>query len=96
MHGYFIGLISGRPILGAELFGIAPDPTAIATLALLLAAQPGRMTWLLLAPPLLWCTASAATLFALGAWEGWIPIAAVALTIAAQARRCRRAAKDRV
>lgn len=90
----FIGLISGRPILGAELFGMAPDPTAIATLGLLSAAQPGRMTWLLLAPPLLWCAASAATLLAMGAWEGWVPFAAIALTIAAQARRRRRLAKD--
>ncbi len=81
----FIGLISGRPILGAELFGITPDPTAIGTLGLLLAAQPGRWTWLLLAPPLLWCAASAATLFAMEAWEGWIPLAAIALTLTARA-----------
>jgi len=91
----FIGLISGRPIQGAELFGIAPDPTAIATLGLLSAAQPGRITWLLLAPPLLWCAASAATLLALGAWEGWIPIAAIALTLKAQTWRRRRVATDR-
>ena len=83
----FLGLISGRPLLGAEVFAIAPDPTAIATLSLLLSVQAGRTTWLLLAPPLLWCAASAATLFALGAWEGCVPLAAMVAALAGQAVR---------
>ncbi len=91
----FVGLVSGRPIAGAELFGLAPDPTAIATLGFLSAVQPGRMTWLLLAPPLLWCAVSAATLLALGAWEGWIPLAAIALTLAAQLGRHSKKTQDR-
>jgi hypothetical protein len=59
--------LSGRPWTQAELFGIAPDPTAIATLGVLLAAA-GRARWKLMLVPLGWCTVSGATLYAMRSW----------------------------
>ena len=54
-------LFTGRPWTQAEMFGLAPDPTAIATLGVLLAAN--RSHWHLLVPPLLWCAISGLTLW---------------------------------
>jgi hypothetical protein len=58
-----IGPALGRPWLQAEVFGVAPDPTVVATLAVLVAAE--RMRWELLVVPLLWCAISGATLWAM-------------------------------
>ena len=55
-----------RPWAAAEVFGIAPDPTAIATLALLAIIDAPRRS-LLMAIPLAWCAISAATLWTMGA-----------------------------
>lgn len=52
----------GRPWAAAEVFGIAPDPTAVATLAVLALAQ-GRPRWLLMIIPCLWCAVTGATLW---------------------------------
>lgn len=76
--------LSGRPWTAAEVFGVAPDPTAIGTLGLLLLAR-GRMLALLFPIPVLWCVASGATLWAMGAPEAWILPAAAALATAAAA-----------
>jgi len=70
-----IGPLFGRPLSQAELFGLAPDPTVIATLGLLLLA-PGRPIISLLIIPILWCAISAATLWTMGSPEAWIMIAA--------------------
>lgn len=70
----------GRPWQQAEVFGVAPDPTAIATLGLLLLAQ-GRPRWELMAVPVIWCVLSGATLWALGSPEAWIPPLAAGLGI---------------
>jgi hypothetical protein len=56
--------ILGRPWQQAEVFGIAPDPTVVATVGLLLLA-PGRFRWGLLPVPLIWCAITAATLWAM-------------------------------
>ena len=57
-----IALVAGRPLQAAEVVGIAPDPTAIATLGLLSLA-PGRTGILpLIILPIIWCLASALTL----------------------------------
>ena len=56
----------GRPWRQAEIFGIAPDPTAVATLGVALLA-PARTMWLLLPLPLLWCLVSGATLWTMKA-----------------------------
>lgn len=58
--------IFGRPWIGAEIFGIAPDPTVLGTLGFLLLAR-GRWTFALLPIPLLWCVASGITLWAIEA-----------------------------
>jgi hypothetical protein len=56
----------GRPWSAAEMFGIMPDPTAAATLAVL-AIYCGRAQWLLMIIPLLWCMITGATLWTMGA-----------------------------
>ncbi|WP_316977078.1 DUF6064 family protein [Shumkonia mesophila] len=73
-----VALIGGRP-LQVEIFGIAPDPLAIATLGLLTLGTGGGVAWLLSVVPAMWCVISGVTLFALGAVEGWIPLVAVAI-----------------
>ncbi len=63
-----IGLFFGRPLVQAEVFGLAPDPTALATLAALAlvpSASRGRAwraAWVL---PLLWCAVSGLTRWAM-------------------------------
>jgi hypothetical protein len=54
----------GRPLAGAEIFGMAPDPTVIGTLGFLLLAR-GRWAFALLPIALLWCVASGITLWAI-------------------------------
>ena len=60
-----LAVIVGRPWNQAEVFGIAPDPTVIATVGLLLLTS--RLRWGLLPVPLLWCGITAATLWAMSA-----------------------------
>jgi len=79
------------PLLGrgwqqAEVFGVAPDPTAIATLGLLLLTA-GRPRWELLAAPVLWCFVSGATLWAMGSPEAWVLLLAGILAIGASGLR---------
>jgi hypothetical protein len=68
----------GRPWQGAEFFGIAPDPTALATLGFLLMAR-GRSTLLLYPIPLLWCLASGLTLWAMADAQAWTLALALAI-----------------
>lgn len=77
-----LALASGRPWTQAETFGIAPDPTAIVTLGLLLASR-GPMLAALLPVPLLWCLLSGATLLAMDDGQAWLLFAAVAFIPAA-------------
>ncbi len=56
-----IGPIMGRPWSQAEIFAVAPDPTVIATLGILL--MTNRPPWALLIIPLSWCAISGATLW---------------------------------
>ena len=72
----------GRPWASAEVFGIAPDPTAIAALGVLLAASSGLVP-LLLAIPLLWLLLSGLTLHAMGDPQAWLPLLAAATILAA-------------
>ena len=78
----FLAPLGGRPLAGAELFGTAPDPTAIGTLGMVL-AMGARPSWLLLPIPLLWCVVSALTLWTMGEAQAWVPLAAVAGGLAA-------------
>ena len=88
-----IGPLLGRPWQQAEVFGLAPDPTALGTLGLLLllqprstsgAARPRRWLTVLLWPiPLLWCAVSGATLATMHAAEAWLMPVAALLAMAA-------------
>ena len=81
-----IGLLLGRSWRQAEIFGVAPDPTAIGTLGLLLAlAGPAR--WLLMILPVLWCAVTGATLWAMSAADAWVAPAAALLAIMLAARQ---------
>jgi hypothetical protein len=55
--------LTGRSWTQAEIFALAPDPTAIATLGVMLAAA--RPHWHLLVVPVLWCAISGLTLWAM-------------------------------
>ena len=74
-------LIAGRPGIQAEVFGIAPDPTAVGTLGILLATAP-RHAWPLLPIPVLWCVVSGALLWGMGAPAAVIGVAAPAVALA--------------
>lgn len=63
-----IAVASGRNWQSAEVFGLAPDPTAIATLAIL-AMHAGRNARIASLIPVLWCMATGLTLHTLGSPE---------------------------
>lgn len=75
--------IFGRPLLQAEVWMLAPDPTAVATLGWLLTVQPGahHARWLSIlgwTATVAWCTVSAATLWTMGSAQGYV-VAGLAL-----------------
>lgn len=73
----------GRGWTQSELFGMAPDPTVLGTLGLLLMAEGTTRTRLgVLAAPLLWCLLSGATLLAMGSPEAWIVLPVTGLVFA--------------
>jgi hypothetical protein len=73
--------LSGGSWAGAQFFALAPDPTAIGTLGLLLMASgPGR--WLLLPLPVLWCGVSGFTHLVMDAPSGLVAPAAALLSVA--------------
>ena len=80
------GPLVGRTWRQVEVFGVAPDPTAVATLGILLLAA-GRVRWELAALPLLWCAVSGATLLSMHAPDAGIPIAAAVLGLSLAASR---------
>lgn len=67
--------LSGRPLASAEVFGLFPDPTALATLAWLAAAR-GGMRVVSMIIPALWSLVAAATLFTLDS-ATWMLVLAV-------------------
>jgi hypothetical protein len=71
--------LQGRGWALSEVFGIAPDPTAVATLGLLLLARGKPLPWLL-PIPFLWCLLSGMTLQTMGEPQAWVLYAALALT----------------
>lgn len=60
-----IGLLLGRAWPQLEVFGLTPDPTVVATLGILLAAN--RIAWIALPIPLLWCAVGGTTLWVMNA-----------------------------
>lgn len=72
-----MGVLLGRSWTQAEVFGMAPDPTVLATLGALLLAN-GRLTYLLYPIPVAWCLISGATLWAIEAPDfAMMPVAAL-------------------
>lgn len=87
-----LGPLLGRSWTQAEVFGMAPDPTALATLGVLLLAG-GRPPWGLWPLPVAWCLVSGTTLWAMEAPDfALAPLAALlALSLAVGgARRSKR------
>ena len=87
------GPLLGRAWRTVEIFGVAPDPTAVGTLGILLLAS-GRGRWVLMVIPALWCAVTGGTLWTMKSPEFWLAPAAAALAVAAaswQARARRRA-----
>jgi hypothetical protein len=62
--------LAERPWPQAEVFGMAPDPTAAVTLALLALAP--RASWVLWPVPLLWSAISGATLWTMQVRDAWV------------------------
>ncbi|WP_157934584.1 DUF6064 family protein [Microvirga ossetica] len=72
-----IGPLVGRDWKQAEIFGVAPDPTVLATLGILLTVDK-RPPWGLMIIPLIWCLISGATLWTMGSPDAWVmPVAAL-------------------
>lgn len=85
-------LLAGRPWQQAEVFGLAPDPTCIATLGWLVMLRPEpsqrwpvRDGWLCAwGLALAWCLVSAATLATMGSAQAAVVLAAAVLALAAR------------
>lgn len=72
-----IGPLTGRAWGQVELFGVAPDPTAVATLGALLCTAD-RAFWWLAAVPLAWCAITGMTLWTMEATDALVtPLAAL-------------------
>jgi uncharacterized protein DUF6064 len=102
--GLFLGTLVGYPVLAllagrslhqSEVFGVAPDPTAIATLSVL-AFPMGAVRWELLPVPVLWCVFSGLTLSAMQSPDAWVPPGAAALVILVSVWRSRRQSSERL
>ena len=80
-----IGVLLGQSWRGAEGIGFAPDPTAIATLAVLMLAR-GPIAWVLRAIPLAWCVVSGTTLATMDDAQAWLLFGAALATLVASVR----------
>ncbi|MFO1187461.1 MAG: DUF6064 family protein [Alphaproteobacteria bacterium] len=78
-----LGLAMGRTVGQTEIFALAPDPTALATIGLLLAVR--RIHWHLLVIPFLWCVNTGVTLVAMKVPDALVvpALAAAAILLAA-------------
>lgn len=75
--GYpLISATIGPGLSHAETYGLHPDPTAIATLGVLLTVLRGPALWLAMLIPILWCVIASLTLVAIDATGALIPLAA--------------------
>ena len=77
----FIGMLAGREWGQVSLFGLGPDPTAMATVGVLLAVR-GKSRWLPIAFALAWCFVATLTAIAMGSIEGFAPGMVVVVTLA--------------
>ena len=90
-----IGPLLGRGWRQVELFGVAPDPTAVATLGILLLAT-GRGRWALFVVPAIWGALTGATLLAMKAPDFWIPPLVALLVVMLAVRQARSRRRTRV
>jgi hypothetical protein len=81
-----IGPLLGREWRQIEIFGVAPDPTAVATLGIL-SLTAGRVRWELIAVPAIWCAITGATLWAMEAPDAWVTLLAGALVVGLAVRK---------
>jgi hypothetical protein len=89
-----IGPALGRPWQGVELFGLAPDATALGTIGILLTRRLSG-NWWLLPVPLLWLCVSALTYIAMERPAGALPLAVAAVALVATFVIGRRGSKWR-
>ena len=82
----FLNPLMGQSWSRAEIFGIAPDPTAVGTLGILLIAQ-GKGAWPLWIGPVAWCLVTGLTLWTLQAPHAFLPPLAAILAVVAQTRQ---------
>ena len=75
-----VGPLLGRSWTQAEVFGMAPDPTALATLGVMLLSGM-RPAWGLFPIPVAWCMVSGATLWAMEAPDFAITVLAALLAV---------------
>lgn len=83
------GSLAGREWRQAEIFGVMPDPTVVATIGVLLLAAD-RSSWPLAVIPLLWCLVGGALLWAMDAPEAVFMLLAALLAVASMAPRSAR------
>jgi hypothetical protein len=94
--------LAGRPLGGAEVIGLTPDPTVIAAIAWLLwhgapASRPGLALWRgAVASALLCAAASAATLAVMEEWPALVPSAAALIAAASLVTSRRSSARRRL
>ena len=81
----FVGALAGRKWSEVELFGIAPDPTVLLTLGVLVTAR--RMPWELAIIPALWCMVTGATLWVMDDPAAIVMPAAALLTVGVAATK---------
>jgi hypothetical protein len=82
-----IGPLVGREWAQMEIFGVAPDPTVVGTLGVLLLAS-SRVYWELLVVPLLWCALSGAVTWTMKSPDAPVmPIVALAVLFLASTKR---------
>lgn len=75
-----IGSFAWSFSIGTEFIGVTPDPTSIATLAVL-ASLEGRMRWFAMIIPAIWLIVSGAILWTLGSSLGIVPIVCAGLAV---------------
>jgi hypothetical protein len=86
LFGYpLLAVAAGRPWTQVEMFGLAPDPTAAATLAVLVLVP--RSPWILWPVPLLWAAISGATLWTMRVPYAWVLPALALLAVVLRATR---------
>lgn len=81
-----LGPLLGRPWQQAEVFGLAPDPTVLGTLGVLLLLPPRAARWWLWPLPLLWSAVSGTTLATMQAADALVLPAAALVALATRRR----------